>query len=156
MHTLIGGAVAGFAGTVAMTALIAAEKLSGLMREDPAPEIISAHVETAVGLRKHLPEPVFQVSWLLQHFGYGTNAGVGYALARKLLPAHESKPMLAGAVYGSALYLIGYAGWLPLAHVYPPPTQNPPRKVAMLVVEHLVFGATAALAYRALAARDAS
>jgi uncharacterized membrane protein YagU involved in acid resistance len=120
------------------------------MREKPALEIISAHVESAIGLREYLPEPVFQVSWLLQHFGYGVNAGVGYALLRKRLP--QISPLLAGTVYGIGLYLVGYAGWLPLVHLYPPPTQNPRRKVALLVVEHIVFGATTALTYRTISA----
>ncbi len=142
--------MAGFAGTVVMTAAITAEKLSGLMREEPAPEIISAHVESAIGLREYLPEPVVQVSWLLQHFGYGVNAGVGYALLQERLP--KNRPLLAGTVYGVGLYLAGYAGWLPLVHLYPPPMQNPRRKVALLVVEHVVFGTTTALTYRTLCA----
>lgn len=150
MNTLVRGGGAGFAGTIAMTAVIAAEKLSGLMTEKPAPALVSAHVEMAVGLRAHLPEPVFQVSWLLQHFGYGVNAGVGYALVRTLLPVE--KPLRAGTMYGIGLYLIGYAGWLPLMRLYPPPTRNPRRKVVMLVVEHIVFGTTTALTYRALSA----
>jgi uncharacterized membrane protein YagU involved in acid resistance len=118
------------------------------MCEKPAPEVIGAHVESAVGLREYLAEPDFQVSWLLQHFGYGVNAGVGYALLQKRLPKNSS--LLAGTVYGIGLYLVGYAGWLPLAHLYPPPTQVPRRKVALLVAEHIVFGATTALTYRTI------
>lgn len=154
VQTFMRGFVAGFTGTVAMTAVITVEVLTGLMREEPAPETVSAHAEEAVGLREHLPEPAFQVSWLMQHFGYGTNGGVGYALARRFLPVEQ--PVLAGMMYGIALYLIGYAGWLPVLHLYPLPQRNPRRKVAMLVAEHLVYGTTTALVYQALSAQAAA
>ena len=151
MHEVIRGGIAGFVGTAAMTAVIAAERVAGLMRDRPAPEIIGANIETAMGVRDMLPDAVFQVSWLLQHFGYGTNAGVGYALLEKRLPV--GKPVLGGALYGIALYLVGYAGWLPLLGLYPPPARNPGRKVAMLVAEHIVFATTMALTYRGVSAR---
>lgn len=153
METVIRGMLCGLAGTATMTALIATEKMLGLMREKPAPEIISANVEQAIGLRDHLPEPLFQLSWLLQHTGYGLTAGVGYALLRRLRRA--GNPVLSGSLYGIGLYLIGYAGWLPLLNLYPPPARNPRRKVAMLLMEHIIFGTTAALTCGTLEAPSA-
>ncbi len=59
-------------------------------------------------------------------------------------------PALAGAGFGLAVWAGSYLGWLPAAGILRPATEHPPRRVALMIAAHLVWGASAGLALGAL------
>ena len=112
------------------------------------PRKITRKLEEAVGIHEHLSRPAFEASWVAQHLAYGTAAGVAYALADRRLDLR--RPLVAGPVFGASLWAISYAGWLPAAGLYPPPRRDRPGRLADMIVHHLIYGATTAMAVRAL------
>ncbi len=76
---------------------------------------------------------------LAAHFGYGIAWGSAFALLYSRWRAPIS-PALQGALYGSALWAAGYAGWAPLLGLLPPPTRTHPGRWLTLVPAHWVYG----------------
>ena len=152
MDDVLRGAVAGLAGTAAMSAAMAVAKAAGPMPGENRPRKVGRHFEEAVGVREELPREVFEASWVGQHFAYGAAAGAVYALARRRVGLRE--PVPAGPLFGAALWAFGYAGWLPVTGLYPPPTDEPGRRVATLIAAHLIYGTATAMVSRRLGPRD--
>lgn len=77
------------------------------------------------------------------HFLYGAAGGALLPLvAPRATPAE-------GAVFGAALWCMGYLGWVPASGLMPPATRQPWRRSALMLAAHLVWGAcTAALLAR--------
>ena len=153
MYDLWRGAIGGLAGTLAMSAAMAASRLTATMRGEVPPRKITRNIEEAAGVREHLSRPAFEASWVAQHLAYGTAAGVAYALAESRLDL--PRPAIAGPLFGASLWAFSYAGWLPVAGLYPPPTRDKPSRVAGMIVHHLIYGTTTALVARALRPRPA-
>ena len=78
------GAVAGLAGTMAMTGAMVLMKKVGMVPGELEPKEIAQNTEKAIGMRSHLPQGAFEASWLTLHFGYGTASGVACAFAQKV------------------------------------------------------------------------
>ena len=77
------------------------------------------------------------------HFGYGTSVGAASAVfARHTVPQ--------GLAYGLAVWAAGYCGWLPAAGILPPPHRRPLGRNALLILGHLVWGASLMEASRRL------
>jgi hypothetical protein len=148
MDEVLRGVVAGLAGTAAMSAAMAVAKAVGLMPGENPPRKVGRRFEEALGVRDELPQEAFEASWVAQHFAYGGAAGAVYALARRRLGLRE--PVPAGPLFGAALWAFGYAGWLPATGLYPPPTDEPGRRVATLIAAHLIYGTATAAVSRAL------
>ena len=146
MEAILRGALAGGVGTATMTAAMAAAQAAGMMAGDVPPRRVAGNLEEALGVRVALPGPAFEASWVAQHFAYGAAAGAVYTVARQRLGGAE--PLVAGPLFGIALWAFGYAGWAPLTGLYPWPTEEPRRRVATEVVSHLIYGAATALAER--------
>jgi uncharacterized membrane protein YagU involved in acid resistance len=130
--------------TVAMWAL----KKAGMEPGELEPKEVAENVEEIIGIRDYLPKHMFEASWVTLHFGYGSTAGVVYALAQGI--TRLDRPALVGASFGMFLWGVGYCGWLPLLRLYPPPTQVPKRKVVANILAHLTYGTTPAMAHRLL------
>lgn len=148
MNEVLRGAVAGLAGTAAMSAAVAVAKAAGLMPGEAPPREVARNFEEAVGVRDELPPAAFEASWVGQHFAYGAAVGVAYALVRGRLRLPE--PVPAGPLFGAALWAFGYAGWLPATGLYPPPSAEPRCRVGTLIVAHLVYGTAMAAVSRVL------
>lgn len=148
MNTIFRSGISGAGGTALMTVVMLTDTGTNFVKAEMPPKRVSDDFERAIGLREHLPKPVFEVSWLMMHFGYGTQGGAGYAVLEKILGRHN--PLVIGSLYGTALYLFGYALWLPIFNLYPSPVQCSKRRNVMTWVEHLVYGSTVAMAYQQL------
>lgn len=134
------GACCGLSATVPMTAamLIIQRLLPASHREQLEPRQIVDCLIDRLGAGQHMPESRRQLTALLAHFGYGTATGAAYPLFRQVfggLPA-------CGAAYGATLFAVSYAGWLPALDILPLPRDRPPGRNLMLIVSHLVWGAT--------------
>ena len=80
----------------------------------------------------------------LGHFLYGAAAG---AVLAAMNPDTSKR---VGAVYGAAVWLASYMGWIPAVGILKPATEHPPRRNLLMVGVHLVWGAATAASLREL------
>lgn len=139
MHPFLTGALAGLTATVPMTAAleIMHRRLPKRERYPLPPRQIAMRLAEEAGIKEHLDEPERQHLTLAGHFAYGTATGALYApLAQKLsLP-----PLLGGVAYGLAVWAGSYLGWLPALGILRPATEHPPRRTALMIAAHIVWG----------------
>lgn len=82
------------------------------------------------------PDRVIDMLATGAHFGYGAMAGSAYRLLRR-------KPgALSGMIFGLAVLVISYEGWLPLTGIRVPLHRDSPQEIAALTAAHLVYGAS--------------
>jgi hypothetical protein len=142
---LLLGAIAGFCGTVVMTAAMRRlhRRLPQAERYPlPPREIVDS---TARKAGRELGEEAAKDITTAAHFGYGAAAGslIGAASPRV--------GPVAGAMAGVAVWVVSYLGWIPGAAILKPATLHPKRRNALMLVAHLAWGAGTALALRELA-----
>jgi hypothetical protein len=134
------GLAAGGAATAVMTVALEAlyRRLPPGERAPMPPRQITVHAAEAVGLARRLDEPARFRASLLMHATYGTGTGaVVYALLRRAPGPGPVTGMLAGIL----VYLLGYAGWLPLLKLYPPISEEAPARSGQTLLAHIVWGA---------------
>jgi hypothetical protein len=77
----------------------------------------------------------------LLHFGFGAAAGavfgVGASGVRRIGLASAI-----GVVYGTALYMVSYLGWVPALDIMPTATQDRPGRSITMLVAHWIYGAS--------------
>jgi uncharacterized membrane protein YagU involved in acid resistance len=106
------------------------------------PREITEELVAQAGLREQLDEEDHVDLSLLSHFSYGAAAGAVYgALARK----HHFSPLSGGITFGLGLWATSYLGWLPAAGILRPATQHPPRRTALMVTAHILWGSVLGL-----------
>lgn len=150
MNVLLRGGVAGLAGTTLMSGAMAAARVAGFYQAPP-PAQITARAARKTGTRQALSQPAFTVSWLAAHFSFGAAAGEGYALLRPLLP---QSPILAGLMYGTALWAANYMGVLPALGLYPEPGEDSNSRMAVMIASHAVYGIATAAVEQRLTSRE--
>lgn len=135
------GGLAGFGATIPMTAfmLLAHRLLPQWEQYALPPQRITDKLAQRAGLRKHIDKRQLMLGTLASHFGYGTTMGVIYRLATGRL---RQAPLL-GPAFGLAVWAASYLGWLPAFDILPPATKVPPKRAWLVVVAHLVWGASA-------------
>lgn len=146
METLARGGIAGLVATAPMTLTIAAGQALGLMGTPPPVEITENVAERA-GEEPDRESPVFQVSWLAAHAGYGAACGALYALVRPALPRSD---LAAGLVFGGAVWGVSYLGLLPALDLFPPAQEDSPSRQGVMIAAHAVYGASLAACERSL------
>ena len=143
---LLIGAIAGFAGTLAMTAAMRRmhEKLPPKERYPLTPrEIIdSSAVKADVPLEGEAAKDVT----IAAHFAYGATSGA------LLGAANVAMGPVSGAVGGLGIWLGSYLGWIPAASILKPATDHPRRRNLLMLAAHVVWGAATAAAMRELVA----
>ncbi len=143
---LIGG-IAGFVGTMAMTA--AMRRLHRRLPEEerypltPREIIDSGSKQVGVPLGGEVAKDVTTAA----HFAYGAVCG---AIIAALNPDPGKRT---GAAAGVAVWLASYMGWIPAVGTLEPATEHPARRNLLMIGVHLVWGAATAGAIREL--RDA-
>ncbi len=151
MNRILLGALAGLAATAPMTL---AMKLmhEQLPREEQyplPPRQVTEGIAEKAGWGGHMDEEEREAATWVSHFAYGASCGALYgALSGETLDEH---PLAAGAAFGLAVWGVSYLGWLPAAGIISPATEHPPRRNALMIAAHLVWGATAAAALSGLA-----
>jgi uncharacterized membrane protein YagU involved in acid resistance len=145
---LIGG-IAGFAGTLAMTA--AMRRMHGRLpareRYPLTPREIVDSGAKQVGFA--LPDETARDVTLAAHFAYGALTG---AIIAAMNPDLNKR---SGAAAGFAVWVASYMGWIPAVGNLEPATKHPARRNGLMIAAHLVWGAATAASMRELrAARD--
>lgn len=144
ISTLCNGALAGLGAAIPMTLAmeIMYRSLPAHERYPLPPREITEELLTHAGLSEQLDEAEQVELSLLSHFSYAAAAGAVYAaLARKYTPT----PFPAGITFGLGLWAISYLGWLPAAGILRPATQHPPRRTAVMLIAHVVWGSVLGL-----------
>lgn len=140
---LIGG-IAGFVGTLAMTATMRRlhRRLPAKERYPLTPrEIIDSSAEQAGAA---VSDEAAKDLTMAGHFLYGAACG-------SLIAAADPRVGRAtGAAAGVAVWLVSYMGWIPGVGILKPASDHPPRRNAVMIAAHLVWGATTAMALREL------
>ena len=150
MNRVLLGALAGLAATAPMTLAMKLmhEQLPRGERYPLPPRQVTEGLAEKAGLGEHLDEEEREAATWVSHFAYGAACGALYgALSGGRLEEH---PALAGAGFGAAVWVGSYLGWLPAAGILAPATEHPPRRNALMIAAHLVWGATAGVALERL------
>jgi uncharacterized membrane protein YagU involved in acid resistance len=141
---LLLGGIAGFVGTMAMTAAMRRmhRRLPARERYPLTPREIIDSGARQVGLP--LPNEAAKDVTVAAHFAYGAAMG---ALIAALNPDPAKKT---GAAAGLAVWVASYMGWIPAMGTLEPATKHPMRRNALMIAAHLVWGAATAAALREL------
>lgn len=137
-NTLLTGLIAGFIGTAAMTVAMEA-MYRRLPKQEQYP--LPPREITVAALQRLDMEPADEpskFSWTMAlHFGYGSAVGTLYAaLMRKLPIPVWSK----GMAFGVMVWIASYLGWVPGLGLLSPASRHPPRRNALMIAAHLVWG----------------
>ncbi|HZG09927.1 MAG TPA: hypothetical protein VEZ70_13195 [Allosphingosinicella sp.] len=141
---LVTGAIAGFVGTMAMTAAMRRlhARLPAKERYPLTPREIVDSVAEAAGTK--LSTDAAKDLTTAAHFAYG--AAIGALIAA----ANPEPSRKTGAAAGLAVWLASYMGWIPAVNVLEPATRHPARRNLLMIGVHLVWGAATASAMREL------
>jgi hypothetical protein len=152
MNDVLLGSVAGCAATAPMT--LAMEVLHRRLppaEQDPLPpRQVTVRAAEAVGVGAPAGDRRQKAATVVAHFGMGAAAGAlfGAACGRRAGP-------LTGAAFGLAVWAGNYLGLLPALGLLRPATEHPPRRTAVMIAAHLVWGAAAATLLNLATRRDA-
>jgi hypothetical protein len=141
------GAIAGIVATVAMT--LAAEAMHRrLPRRERYPLPPREITESLLPARavQRLGEPGIQAATLASHAGFGAAAG---ALFWPLFRGTRW-PVIGGVGYALGVWAASYFGWVPATGRLRPAHTHPPRRNALMLAAHVVWGASLGLTSRAL------
>ena len=137
IESLARGAAAGAVATLGMSALMFAGRRSGLLGRMP-PEKITAHALDRLGIARSRETQDVLASIL--HIGFGAGAGAAFEplrrAARLPLPA-----AVQGAAFGTFVWAVSYAGWVPALGIMAPPDRDRPGRPAVMLAAHWVYGA---------------
>jgi hypothetical protein len=150
------GAIAGLAGTAAMTAYqLAVARLQGeplgtpvpkRWQDAPPPAQVAKKVAEAAGQGERVSRADVPLLANLVHWLYGVSWGVCYGAAAGPRPVH---PAASGVTFGTGVWGASYAELVPLG-IYEPPWRYPVKQLALDLSYHLVYGLGVAGTYAAL------
>jgi len=149
---LVAGLLGGLAATAAMSqfqnALQKVTKPSPENSTSPEEEFEDATVKAAAKLSRlaghQLSPEAKKKAGPLVHYGFGTTMGAVYGLAKAKVPRRirHSPALLAGAAFGSALFLGAHEIAVPVLHLAPKPSESPLAEHASELDGHLIYGLT--------------
>ncbi|MCA1617822.1 MAG: DUF1440 domain-containing protein [Acidobacteria bacterium] len=154
MNRILLGALAGLAATAPMTLAMKVmhEQLPRGEQYPLPPRQVTEGVAEKAGVNEHLDEEEREAATWASHFAYGAACGALYgALSGERVDNH---PVLAGVGFGVAVWAGSYLGWLPAAGITRPATEHPPRRNALMIAAHVVWGATTGVALAGLAEKE--
>ena len=150
MNRILLGALAGLAATAPMTLAMKLmhEQLPPEEKYPLPPRQVTEGLAEAAGVGDDLDEKEKDKATWVSHFAYGALSGALYGALSGHVKRHAA---LAGAGFGVAVWAGSYLGWLPAAGIITPATEHPPRRNALMITSHVVWGVTAALVLHNLA-----
>ena len=153
MKRILLGALAGLAATGPMTlAMKLMHKQLPPQEKYPLPprQVMEGMAEAA-GVDERLDEEEKETATWASHFAYGTLCGAAYGALSGRVGNYGA---LAGAGFGVAVWAGSYLGWLPAAGILSPATEHPPRRNALMITAHVVWGVTEGLIMQSLAGEE--
>jgi uncharacterized membrane protein YagU involved in acid resistance len=92
-----------------------------------------------------MPNPT---ATLAAHFGFGAASGALFSAAPSGL--RQQYPVATGVAFGLCVWGASYLGWVPAMRLMPPATRQPAARNFMMIVAHIIWGATLGSAVKAL------
>lgn len=137
---LLRGALAGFVGTLPMTAfmLLVKQFLPKWLQYALPPRELADDMEDSLGIGKHLNTTERIAIAAVLHFGYGMATGALYTL---LMHRIRLFPPLKGILYGLAVWVGSYAGWMELLRLREAASHQPIRRNLLMLAAHIIWGA---------------
>ena len=130
------GALAGGLATVVMSGAMFAAKRAGLMGDMP-PEKITAHALDKLGVDR---DPAVQDALASAlHIGFGAAAGALFGVVEDRLEP-PGPGVLKGLAYGTVIWGLSYAGWVPAVGIMARPDHDRPGRPQSMLAAHWVFG----------------
>jgi hypothetical protein len=152
LGALARGALAGAAGTAAMTALQQALPSGSDDDEDsngwanaPAPAQVAKRILEGV-FHREVSEEQIPLLTNVAHWAYGTAWGSAYGALQGTL---RTRPFPLGIGFGAGVWAASYVALVPMG-IYKPPWRYRPSELATDLSYHFVYGAGTALVYDAL------
>jgi hypothetical protein len=145
MNRILLGALAGLAATAPMTLAMKLmhEALPEHEQYPLPPRQVTEGMAEKAGVSEHLDEQDRETATWASHFAYGAACGALYGALSEGLEGLGAPPVLAGAGFGVAVWAGSYLGWLPAAGIISPATDHPPRRNALMIAAHVVWGVAA-------------
>ena len=141
LQVMMHGANAGALATTAMTGLMKAGQWMGFYRLEIAPKQITERVLDKAGLQRQTNEDEEILLTALNHWAYGTGSGILFGILRRRLDL-TLPGSIQGIIFGLALWVIGYMGWVPAVGLMPAVWNQRRDRAIELVLAHVVYGAT--------------
>lgn len=144
MNGILLGALAGLAATgpMSLAMKLMHERLPAHEQYPLPPRAVAMELAERAGVGEELDEGERQAATWASHFGYGATCGAVYGA---LAANRRVPPLAAGVGFGLAVWAGSYLGWLPAAGILSPATKHPPRRNALMIAAHVVWGATTGL-----------
>ncbi len=141
MNRFAASAISGFAATAPMTgAMNLMHRWLPVHERYPLhPHIISMRLAKAAGVHGKMGRRQRHALTLLNHYAYGTFAGSVFGL---IAPRERGPAVAVGIGYGLFVWAGSYLGLLPALGILQPATKHPARRNALMILAHLVWGAS--------------
>jgi hypothetical protein len=139
-HDAALGALAGLCATLVMTSAMERmhQRLPVGERYPLTPREITESVAPLRG------ERALTTATLYAHFAYGAATGAIYGAVA------PRGGVVSGMLFGIGVWLASYLGWIPALRILKPAADHPPRRNALMLTAHMLWGASTALALREL------
>ena len=158
LKSLAIGAASGTIATFPMTAMMELLRyvLLDYKPETFPPRQVALGIMKKSGLDKPLRaygEPAVLGITAITHLGFGGVSGAIYGALASLFPRRKPTPLNAaaaaahGATFGILVWSGSYFGWLPALGIVKPQGDYPVEKNTILVLSHIVWGATTGLIF---------
>lgn len=144
-HTLLPrlaiGAASGLVATGAMTvAMLGMQQLLPKREQYPLPpRRIVARISCWLGIRRDLDKTSLDALTAVAHFGYGTSMGALYGPIGLALPIPG---VISGVAWGLVVWAASYLGLLPALNILSSALHHPPKRDALMIAAHIVWGAS--------------
>jgi uncharacterized membrane protein YagU involved in acid resistance len=137
-NRLLIGAISGIVATGPMTVamILMHRRLPARERYPLPPREIAMKLAGEAHLREHMSEEVRSATTMLSHFGYGAACGALYT--GTVEPRRQT--VLRGVLFGIAVWMGSYLGWLPATGILSSATEHPERRNALMIGAHVVWG----------------
>jgi len=140
---LVIGSIAGALSTLVMSAFMAAAGRLGWLTEQAPETVTRRSVKLATGnrirgLRLHALTGVL-------HIGFGTACGAIYATALGTSRTTPVAPGRMGALFGSVVWFVSYAGFLPGLGLMPAVGDDERQRPLVMLLAHWIYGGTLGL-----------
>ena len=149
---LLKGALSGAIATVPMTvAMVAMHRALPPSEKYPLPpSLITENLEQKAGVVDQVDRKEHRALTMVSHFGYGALCGGLFALALHTRAPRTSTSVGAGVLFGLGVWGTSYLGLLPALRLLGSAKNIPPRRNALMIAAHVVWGAALGLALKAL------
>lgn len=114
-----------------------AARRAGLLGRMP-PERITARALDSLRIRRSPGEQDLLASLL--HIGFGAGAGALFCPLQRALRL-PLNPRLQGIAFGTAVWAVSYAGWVPALGIMAPPSRDRRGRPQVMLAAHWVYGA---------------